>query len=451
MKKRFLGVREGIANPLVLLLFFLICLVFSFHAELNGAKDDSLLFLHPFIRKFDHDYLAFLLHRYSTWSSRSVIELFTLLGVQYHAFWKLANSVLLTAAIALPPYLLKKNKDVRNTDLCVSAALFFTFPLTFFNETGWVATTTNYFWVYSLGLIAFYPIAKYLHKEPVSKITYSIGLLSLIYASNQEQMGLLIFGFLIVFLFYLLYQKKSVKLLLPYLGVNIASLLFIVLASGNKTRYDREVRHWFSDFDQLSLLRKIELGYSSTLRHLFFDHQLTILLVTFFVFCLALAKFFERKHSLVGIFGLIPFILSGLISLPPLQKTPLLTRFLLMFNHYGTVIQLHQPSTWLPDIILTVIFASLLISLPYLLDYDPISSVPMLFLLASLCVRLVMGFSPTIWASATRTYIFTFGLFCLIYLFLLEYVNFGKNTRRYISFLTVLIGVGCYIHILFAM
>ncbi|WP_159721455.1 DUF6056 family protein [Enterococcus sp. CSURQ0835] len=451
MKKRFLGVREGIANPLVLLLFFLICLVFSSYAQLNGAKDDNFLFLHPFIRKFDHDYLAFLLHRYSTWSSRSVIELFTLLGVQFHVFWRLANSVLLTCAIALPPYLLKKNRAVKNVDLCVSAALFFTFPLTFFNETGWVATTTNYFWVYSLGLVSFYPIAKFLHREPVSKFAYGVGLLSLVYASNQEQMGLLAFGFLIVFLFYLLYQKKSVLFLLPYLIVNSASLLFIALAGGNKTRYAREVRHWFSDFDQLSLLRKVELGYSSTLRHLFFDQQLTILLVTFFVFCLALAKFFERKHSAVGILGMLPFILSGLISLPSLQKTPLIAKLLLMFNHYGTVIKIHQPTTWIPDLILSVIFFSLLVSLVYLLDYDPISVVPILFLVAGLCVRLVMGFSPTIWASATRTYIFTFGLFSLIYLFLLEYVNFGKNTRRYVSFLTVLIGAGCYIHLLFTM
>ncbi|OFL87598.1 hypothetical protein HMPREF2742_04690 [Enterococcus sp. HMSC072H05] len=63
-------------------------------------------------------------------------------------------------AAILPAYIIQKKDKVNIYGLILSAALFFTFPLTFFSETGWIATTTNYLWVFSMGLLSIGEIHK---------------------------------------------------------------------------------------------------------------------------------------------------------------------------------------------------------------------------------------------------------------------------------------------------
>lgn len=89
-----------------------------------------------------------------------------------------------------------------------------------------------------------------------------------------------------------------------------------------------------------------------------------------------------------------------------------------MFNQYGTTFSIYDPKTWIPDIILSIILFTILLSIIYLLDYQVAAYLPILFICAAIASRLIMGFSPTIWASATRTYLFTYGLFMIAFLYI---------------------------------
>lgn len=425
--------------------FLIACFILNLKIQLTGFGDDDFLFYDPLMNKFNGDILAFLVNRYQTWSSRTVIEIFTLLSVRYHLFWRICNSLIMFLAISLPPFLLKKNNEVRTSDILISGGLFFTMPLTFFNETGWIATTTNYLWVYSLGLLSLYPIAKYLHDEKVNQPTYLISWLAALYACNQEQMCALLLGFYLVFLGYLLIKKRRIKILLPFFVINFLSLFYVLSANGNDIRYEKEVANWFPDFENLTLFRKFELGFSSTVRHLFFDKQITILLfslllVIFVSYYLRLKK----KPMIISLFGFIPLIVSIVFGFNDLWNFSFVTKILLMFNGYGTVFNIANPATWTADIVLAITFLAVLITVLYLQRFTIQGGFSIILLLAGLASRMLMAFSPTIWASATRTYIFTYGIFILITLSLFESLKLPKKTNDFLTGMIFLVGVICY-------
>lgn len=428
-----------------ILIIFILCLIFNMNIELTGFKDDGDLFLKPLINQFDGNYLKFLVHRYNTWSSRVIIELFTLFGVTHPFFWKIFNSLAMLIAAVAPPYLIKKRKDVTVIDVSLTASLFATFPVTFFSETGWVATSTNYLWVYSFGLVAIYPLICHTRREKTPKWVYYLGLLATVYAANQEQMALLLLAFTVILAFINLKSNNSVKPLISNLVVNILSIIFVFTAKGNDIRFNQEVKNWFPDFENLSLLKKIELGYSSTLRHLFFDYQITILLFLFMIsiFCIS-RMIYMKKFSVIGIFGILPLILSLIFSLNGTHKEGKILDILNMFNQYGTSINFDNPKTWIPDLLLTIILFSLLLSVIYLMDYQNLVYLPLLFICAAIVSRLIMGFSPTIWASATRTYLFTYGLFSITFMFLYTRVKIHNLSKYFVLAMSILLGLITY-------
>ena len=77
---------NGKKNILIISFVFLIFIILNFSITLNGSGDDSILFLGPLTSKFGGNYIDFLLNRYQNWSSRLIIEIFTLLSVQHHFF-----------------------------------------------------------------------------------------------------------------------------------------------------------------------------------------------------------------------------------------------------------------------------------------------------------------------------------------------------------------------------
>lgn len=51
--------------------------------------------------------------------------------------------------------------------------------------------------------------------------------------------------------------------------------------------------------------------------------------------------------------------------------------------------------------------------------------ISLIMLLVGLFIRMILGFSPTLWASGNRTYFFTYVIFMMAVLF-----NFSKINRR---------------------
>ncbi|MEQ7209652.1 hypothetical protein [Enterococcus avium] len=166
-----------------------------------------------------------------------------------------------------------------------------------------------------MGLLSIYPLVRYTRKEKKQLWLSIVGIIATLYATNQEQMALLILAFTVILGIFNWYKKRSIKPLLPTFIIGTLNLIYVLTARGNEIRYNQELTNWFPDFEKLSIPKKIELGYSSTLRHLFFDKQSTILLFLFLLFVFTLSsQIYRKKFSFIGIFGLLPLPISLLFS-----------------------------------------------------------------------------------------------------------------------------------------
>ena len=75
---------------------------------------------------------------------------------------------------------------------------------------------------------------------------------------------------------------------------------------------------------------------------------------------------------------------------------------------FGTGIELKEVLTWIPDLYITAVAIAILIAIWSVYEEKKKAIFPIYLLLVGLASRWVMCFSPTIWASDTRTYIFMY-------------------------------------------
>lgn len=416
-----LGVGKSVkSQPVLYFIGAVFCFFLLWHLFIpwQASGDDGLLFLGPFHQEAGGSYWRFLKMRYTTWSSRWLIEAVTVFLVNHVWLWRICNAGMMTIASCLPAYFFKEKEAVTVKDVMVSVGLLGLMPLTFFNETGWIATNTNYLWVYALLLVALYPICRFVFfKEQVSKPIYLISALSLVYASNQEQgLAILWASYLLVVLFFWHQWRQLWLWWSVNIGLLIVQTILILRAPGNYIRFEQEVAEWFPDFSKLTLLQKLSLGYTSTLKHLFFDH---VWLVGVFLIVILIRLYVIRAQNMY-VFGWFPFVtfLSMAFSLGHTENNGF-PQLLASFNIYGTTSTLSDITTWYPDIILTLLYLSVGVALLYRRPKHEQIFILLVYL-AVLCVRMLMGFSPTIWASATRTYIFSYGGIQLITCYILS-------------------------------
>lgn len=436
------------SSYITIFLIFLFFLLFHLTIPLTHVKDDQLLFFEPLRHDYNGNYFKFLAHRYSTWSSRLVIETFTLYSVTHFWFFRLINALMMTIASVLPAFFVRGSKT-RTCDLLVSTALFCCIPLSLFYDTGWIATSTNYLWVYASALLASYSIWALLQKR-CNKTLYIVGLLASIYTTNHEQMLPLFGTYSVLVLGYLVYRSDLlVARILPFLGITLANLGVILFSNGNQVRYASEVAQWFPDYEALSLFRKLELGFSSTVRHLFFD-QLALPVVLLFVLALALYTK-EKLSKLDYILPLIPIAISLFLTYNLFQFIPSTFRefFYAQFTQYGTTFQFSNFKTWIPELILLGITISILWCYLRVKTSFTLRIIWVLMFCAAIVVRMILAFSPTIWASSGRTYLFTLGLFSLLILSILNTIV-STRVRTIATFLLITIGLLAYLSQLYA-
>lgn len=243
--------------PFVALAFLLL----FFHACIHVGPGDDEYFKSVLN---DNNMFEWLTSRYIGWSSRLVIEFFLVTIAGQPILWRLLNTaVVVLGAISISKIFSYKKSTALNWIIC---ALILCLPVSLYNSAGWIATTLNYSWVVFLGLFAMIPIKKILCKENIKWYEYVFYFIAMIYAANQEQMCLILLAVYFIFTCYIFYQNRKLNWFVAVsTGVNLVSLVFILTCPGNVNRKICEIGNWFPDFNNLSLFRKLEMGYSGTL------------------------------------------------------------------------------------------------------------------------------------------------------------------------------------------
>lgn len=412
IKKQTISIIKSEYFPFIVLTIFLLFVHTCIHVMEHGGDD---AYFQAILK--ENNIFDWLTYRYNNWSSRLVIEFFLVIIAGHTILWKFLNvAIMLLGVFSISKMFYNKKFKITNWVIC---ALFLCLPISLYNSAGWIATTMNYSWVLCLGLFSMIPIKKIIYKEKICWYEYVLYFLAMIYATNLEQMCVILLAVYFVFNCYVFYLNRKLNwfLLLSFI-INFFSLIFILTCPGNALRKISEIGTWFPDYDNVSLFRKIEMGYSSTLFEFIMKPNLI-----FFIFSvlLCICMFFKTKNIFCRLVSLVPILCDFiLIFFAKLfgKIFPALLEIKNSLTQYGTGLS-SEPSTWIPDIILSLVCISTIVSLYVIFDNKKTSLLTIFILIMGFVSRMIMAFSPTIWASNTRTFIYMYVsiLICSIMLY----------------------------------
>lgn len=424
----------------------LLILLFYFHFFIVQSKTGDDVFFQEVLK--NQGMLTWLKSRYLEWSSRTVIEfLLALVSAAHLNVWRIINiSSIMLIAYCLSYMFNSRQQQVNNWYVVL---LILCYPIYQFSSAGWIATTINYLWPLAFGLVGLIPIIKYFRNEKIKLYEYPIYLFSLLLACNQEQLCLIIVAFYTLVTGYSVLIKKINGAIIIQLFISIASLVFILLSPGNNARSMQEINTWFPFFKNFSLVDKLSLGFTTSFSALLRDNSSIFSIgirnlhgetnginLLFFIFSLCLiylvySKSKKISHLSVAAIPLLFLILfNGIfdgvfIDLFKVGKVTTIEEFNML--HFGGI---NYIFSLFIGCILTI---SILFSFYLIFPKKEVFYIVSLIFLAGLCSRIIIGLSPTIFASSLRTATFlnTAVLICVLYQ--INQIRENRTVRNHIK------------------
>lgn len=347
-----------------------------------------------------------LAHRYETWSSRMVIEAVLIPLVHCPLLWKILDIVIFTSL----PVLLCGLLGVTGRGRWFVTGLVLLYPFADMASAGWIATTTNYLWPL-WGVLVIGMVLKQLRcgrKVPVWEAAAAF--LACAYAGSQEQAAVLLLLLLGMEVLHYISEKRMKQPLLYVLcGIDIISLIYIFSCPGNAIRSAQEMAGRMPEFADFTFAEKLYMGLANVERIFIAELDPVYCVVAAVLMLLVYRKTGDyRKTLLAGIPALLLFGQAVVrVSHPSLKKV-------FVRPEQTTHWDWHALVTYMPLVFLVLSVWGILYALWQLADGAWKHYLWTAFLLAGgFATGAVMGFSPTIYASADRPYLYLY--FVLIY------------------------------------
>ena len=373
----------------------------------------------------------FLLGRYQNWTSRLLLELVTCVILSKPSFvWILLNTIMTTIIGYSILKIFVKKEDRESVWMAIGFILIA--PIYKVSISGWGVGTIVYTWPLAMLLFSCIPIKKIVQGQKIQKWMYPMYCGALLFACNQEQSCMIAFG--IYGLFTILEILKNRKKVHPFLvvqwGIVILSLIFIATCPGNYVRKNAEIQNYYSEFGMLGILDKISLGLTATVNNLLVKPNLA-----FLVCCLLIAVYIfkvdkTKLHRAICMIPLIAIFVFGILKNAVCSLYPYL-------NVFYEIISLEEPMLnatnymdglhFIPLMMAFIILGSLFLSI--LLIFKKLeNNIAIVLYILGLLSRVAMGFSPTIFGSTDRTFVFF--EFALIIISILIWQEFLKQTDK---------------------
>lgn len=405
------------------LLFGIIILIAHFKMQ---PSNDDLFFK---VQLTNMNLFQYIKMRYELWSSRIVIEIFFVFFNQLPILiWRILDTIIFTSIAILLSKLFNQKEDIRFNYIIVLLLLLY--PIGDLSSAGWITTTIAYLWPTGAMLYSFYMMKQILNQKKISIFAQIIGFFCNLVAISMEQSCLLMLGFSSLAFLKIVKEKqlKSKENTYIYitLGMSILYLIFIATCPGNAIRFDNEITTWYPAYKNFNVFQKLYLGIVPTMA-IFLNNKIVI--ITFAVL-LCMATFQATKKDLfrvLSIFILGFFLLFGVFKeclnilfagrlvpfLDILFRQDTITSFgIKELLPIGIIICI----TVIICILLWVIFSKRIF--------------PIMLLLAGIASRMVMGFSPTIFASNNRTAFFLYLSLIILSFLLYQFLTHSKEKTK---------------------
>ena len=346
--------------------------------------------------------------RYFTWTSRFLIE-YTLCAVLKVSkyLWILIEALMVTlAGYSISKIFVKENKTENNIMLLF---MILTYPLNVMNSAGWAATTVNYMWPLATCLYALVPIRKIWDEEKIKFWEYPLFIIATIFAANQEQACCILVCAYILFAIFMIIKNKKIH---PFMVIEsllaIGSLIFILTCPGNYVRNSVEINEFFKDFEMLTILDKIALGFTSTMGLIIDKGNLVYTLLSIMIVFYIFTNYKDRLYRVVATIPLATMILLCFARNITNTAFPFLNSLRALVVEKNVMLTAANSNNLLNVVPIVLAFLNITcLILSILLIFKNLKdNIAILVFLAGLASRLIMGFSPTIFASGARTMIF---------------------------------------------
>ena len=349
----------------------------------------------------------FVIMRYQIWTSRILWEPFTVLFLS-NAFtillWRLGSTLcVIFLAWFFTRLAWRAAGNEKLSSAWISCITVFCVPWELLKETGTVCTSLLYQWALAAAAAAALPLLAAPRRVPGWQLC--LGAVMCVWAANMEQVCVLL-----LFLMggYTLYRLIAGKGGWHYSAVctilcGLELVFHLVICPGNRARLDSEIIYWFGDYNMLSLPQKMEMAFSSTMLWVVDFGELfwgcAYLLIA--IVCLK-----NARSILLCLIGCAPFSLWFILGFLP-ENIAAFPKMLVQLTHWGTITieNSGNPMAYLPFLIWAAFLTLLVCSVYIAMGHGPRTLLAEGLLAVGFGTRLMMGLSPTIWASGERIFL----------------------------------------------
>lgn len=397
-------------RPWFIISFF--CLIlFSINLRISIFPGDDIFFKNALNTRTIFHYLKI---RYMGWTGRMPVEFLLVILISHRLIiWKILNTIVCSLLIvSILRYVKSYNDKLSNTQktflYIFACSIFALLNICVISTSSfWITGSFVYLWTTVAAIFVMIPYKKAFFGEKCSKLTYIVGFIASLYASYFEQTSVVILAYLSLTLVYLLFKKIKINigLILIYISTIINSII-LFKAPGNYVRLIRETSNWMPEFAHYSIITKLSKGALWSLNHIVNENQILMFLLTSI---LAYLIYKNKKGLKTFIVSLIPILYFSIKLLPFDSIFGHMTQFNLqnfndnyLFNIIGK--EYHGLFKHIaPTILILVLFIILIEIFILFKDRKKSLNLSVLFIASNLSY-LMIGFSPTIYASGHRIF-----------------------------------------------
>ena len=406
-------------------ILFLFLLLLKSHSLMNAAADD--IENYKTFMAGSYNVIQYVHYYYLHWLPSVIPTIVsTYLMINDFWIWRVCDIIIsIICILGLAKVFLLDEEKKRG--LWIFCFLFLLYPMFDMYTAGWLSTTTRYIWTVAFMVISLLSI-RYSYFGNVIPIGLKlIILLATAYATNVEQGAAILLPVYIVFGIYLYLHQKPYKLILLQLFVGFISMYYLLTCPGNKIRYYSEIKSWYPQYIDLNFFYKLYLGMTATIANRFFENLnwLYVFLIIGLIFAVKAKKGFSVCPSILSTIYLIPLIwqlklwpqINGYLHVN-INKIASTGNFELLNSTNYTKIE-----SYFHIFVCFILIAAILYGIYIAFDEKYEKILFCLIFLAGFLSRVMIGLSPTIYASSTRTFIFfDFAIIIITAKLLLKYV-----------------------------
>lgn len=445
----------------LLVAFILFMLVFLIHHNVKILEGDDTV-----NRAYFNDIHGYIIKLFTQWSGRIVLFIILVIMLNINIiFFKIFNSIVILLFIYAVRYIVlmfnddNKEDEKSNKLLFFTLALFLMMPIPMMqNAVLWLTGSFNYLVPTTALFITIIPFIKIVLNKQINMKEYLLYVPIAILAANTEQTSAILVCFSTIMLIMNKFKIKK-SIIFYYIFIVVLSIIFLN-APGNVARLDQTYSKHIHDFAMFSGFDKIYQGTVLTLNSLINKNNFIIIVLSLLVFINICKSADSKKYE--KIISGIPFIYILLSKLPVNNIMSVLVTdeinyefsldtIFYKFNYYGDYV-LPDIKAYIPMAIGLFMMLGLWILIFFSFKNKKQGFTFALLYMAGVASSVVLGFSPTMFASGDRIFFVQTLINILICIALWNNIaqndaqNENKlcNTMYYLTLITGIIMIATY-------